>query len=227
MKKIFFNVIIILVICSGSSFAQRTTTGLDIKLGIQPPVSNFNDLYNTGYGLYFGGLFPFKDDLQFTLYTGYLSWGFDNEAFNRRYTNQYYTSFDLEAPISLIPLTLGIKYYASNTKVRPYLSADFGFFYYWQNATGTYYWRNPANGQESLYTLSNQNESGIRTMLSLGAGMTMPISKEIDLDLQAKMNGLYNAQTISGTNNSGQISGSSSTLYYLSFMLGVNYYFEK
>ncbi len=227
MKRIIFAIFLLSLIISSYSAAQRTTKGLDIKIGIQPPVFNFNDLYNTGFGFYFGGLFPFKDDLQFTLYTGYLSWGFDNEAFNRRYTNQYYTSFDLEAPISLIPLTLGIKYYASNTKVRPYLTADFGFFYYWQNATGSYYWKNPANGQESLYTLSNQNESGIRTMLGLGAGMTMPISKIIDFDLQAKFNALYNAQAINGTNNSGQISGSSSTLYYLSFMAGINYYFSE
>lgn len=223
MKKI---VLLLTILFSGLTIAQHKTTGLDLKIGIQPPVFNFDDLYNTGYGISLGGLFPFKEDLQFTLYTGYFSWGFDNESFNRKYANDLYTGFDLEAPMNLIPLTLGIKYYASDTKVRPYLTADFGFFYFWQTANGTYTWKNPS-GAENTYVLSDQNESGIRTMLSLGAGITTPLSKIIDLDFQIKINALYNAQTINGTSNGGQINGSSSTMYYMSFLVGINYYLEK
>ena len=225
MKKTIILFFLAIFLFSGFSMAQRKTTGLDIKIGIQPPVFNFDDLYNTGYGFYFGGLFPFSKEMQFTLYTGYLSWGFDNEALIRKYTNEYYTDFNIEAPMSLVPLTLGIKYYAAKTKVKPYLSADFGFFYYWQTANGTYTWRNPS-GSESTYVLSDQTESGFRTMLSLGAGIVTPLSKIIDLDFQIKLNALYNAQAIRGASG-GEINGSSSTLYYMAFMVGINYYLEK
>ena len=226
MKKTIILFFLAVIFISELSMAQRKTTGLDIKFGIQPPVFNFDDLYNTGYGFYFGGLFPFSKEMQFTLYTGYLTWGFDNEALIRKFTNEYYTDFNIEAPMNLVPLTIGIKYYASKTKVKPYFSADFGFFYYWQTVNGTYTWKDPAGG-ESTYVLSDQTESGFRTMLSLGAGIVTPLSEIIDLDLQIKLNALYNAQAISGTGGSGEINGSSSTLYYMAFMIGINYYLEK
>ena len=225
MNKTTILLFLALLFISVFSLAQRKETGLDIKVGIQPPVFNFDDLYNTGYGFYFGGLFPFSKDLQFTLYTGYLSWGFDNEALIRKFTNQYYTNFNIEAPMNLVPLTVGIKYYVAETKVKPYLSADFGFFYYWQNTTGTYTWRNPAGGEETNIPV-NQTDSGFRTMLGLGAGIVTPISKIIDLDFQIKLNALYNAQATSGIGGSGEINGSSSTLYYMAFMIGINYYLE-
>jgi len=226
MKKLFFVLLIIVVMISGTITAQRKTTGLDIKLGIQPPVFYFDDLYNTGYGAYFGGLFPFNKNMQFTLYTGYLSWGFDNKAMILKYTNDYYTDFDIDAPMTLIPLTIGIKYYATSTKVKPYFSADFGFFYYWQNVSGTYTWKNPA-GNEETYSIGDQNRSGFRTMLSLGGGVTTPLSKMVDLDFQIKMNALYNAQAIGSPGDGGEFEESSSTLYYVAFMIGINYYLEK
>ena len=64
-------------------------------------------------------------------------------------------------------------------------------------------------------------------MLSLGAGVVTPLSEIIDLDFQIKLNALYNAQAISGVGGSGEINGSSSTLYYMAFMIGINYYLEK
>lgn len=224
MKKTIILFFLVAIFISEFSIAQRKTTGLDIKFGIQPPVFNFDDLYNTGYGIYFGGLFPFSKEMQFTLYTGYLTWGFDNEALIRKFTNEYYTDFNIEAPMTLVPLTIGIKYYASKTKVKPYFSADFGFFYYWQTVSGTYTWNDPAGGE--IEAPLDQAESGFRTMLSLGAGIVTPISKIIDLDFQIKLNALYNAQAINGASGS-EVSGSSSTLYYMAFMIGINYYLEK
>ncbi|MEN8191571.1 MAG: outer membrane beta-barrel protein [Bacteroidota bacterium] len=221
MKKAVLLFLLTIVVALGDSFAQRKTTGIDIKFGIQSPVFNFDNLYNTGYGFYFGGLFPFGKYSQFTIYSGYLNWEFDNEALNLRNTNQNYTDFNIKAPINLVPLVLGVKLYAADTKVKPYLSADFGFFYFWQITSGTYTWRN------EISSLPNQKESGFRTMLSLGAGVITPLTKKIDLDFQIKLNGLYNAQAVSGTSSSGQINESSSTLYYLSFMIGLNYYFEN
>lgn len=127
--------------------------------------------------------------------------------------------------MNLVPLTIGIKYYAAKTKVKPYLSADFGFFYYWQTVSGTYTWKNPAGGE--IDAPFDQTDSGFRTMLSLGAGVVTPLSEIIDLDFQIKLNALYNAQAISGVGGSGEINGSSSTLYYMAFMIGINYYLEK
>jgi len=225
MKKTAILFLILSALISDLSVAQRKTTALDIKFGIQPPIYNFDDIYNTGYGIYFGGLFPFGKDFQFTLYTGYLTWGFDNEAFVRKYTNDYYIDFNIEAPINLVPLTFGIKYYAAKTKVKPYLSADFGFFYYWQTVSGTYTWKN--HSEKINEAPIDQSDSGFRTMLSLGAGVVTPLSEIMDLDFQIKLNALYNAQAISSTGGSGEVNGSSSTLYYMAFMIGINYYLEK
>lgn len=217
MKKIIF--IFLIIICSSLTFAQRNSTGIDIKVGVQLPLSDFDDLYNTGYGLSVMGLFPFYDDLQFTLGTGYNVWSFDNEEFNSMNTDERYNSFDLEAPIKVIPLTIGIKYYAGNTKVIPYLSADGGFYYFSQQLSGTYTY----DGQ--VVNAPNQTKSGFKTMISLGAGFIIQLAEKLDLDFQVKFNSLINATSISNTGNQGSIESGSSTIYYLSILGGINYYF--
>jgi len=213
------TIIFLIIISSSLTFAQRNSTGIDIKVGAQLPLFNFDDLYNTGYGLSVTGLFQFYDDLQFTLGTGYNVWSFDNEEFNRRFTDNRYNSFDLEAPIKIIPLTIGIKYYTGKTKVKPYLSADGGFFYFSQQLSGTYTYE----GQ--VVNAPNQTESGFKTMISLGAGFVTQLAEMLDLDFQVKFNSLINATSISNTGNQGGIGSGSSTIYYLSIMGGINYYF--
>lgn len=201
---------------------QDNRTGIDFKVGYNSPAFNFDDFYEGGLGISFGVLYPFYDNLQFSLNTGYAKWTFDNAAYNLKNSNDDYSDFDIEAPITLIPLTLGIKYYATSSKVRPYVSAEFGFYYYKQKASGTYTWI--PSGE--TYSIPELNDSGFKTMLNVGAGVVAPLSKDWDFDLQIKMNGLFNAQSVGGSNNSGSVEGTSSTLYYISIMGGINYYYD-
>lgn len=222
MKKTF---IILFVVFSLTYInGQVSRKGLDLKIGYNPPVFNFDDVYDSGLGLSIGILYPFYDNLQFSLNTGFVRWGFDNNAFNLKYTNDKYTEFNIEAPINFIPLTFGIKYYASNTKVRPYFSAELGFFFFSQKTTGTYYYASP-NGGEEQYKIPELKESGFRPMLNLGAGFTTPINEEWMFDFQVKMNALLNAQSVSGSNNGGGVTKSSSTNYFITIAGGINYYF--
>jgi len=225
MKK--KKILLLLLLCFGSVIiGQNSKTGIDFKVGFNSPVFNFDDFYEGGLGMNFGVLYPFYDNLQFTLNTGYAKWTFDNNAYNLKNSNENYSDFDLEAPITLIPLTLGIKYYATNSKVRPYFSAEFGFYYYKQSTTGTYTWTPKPGTPGETFSIPELNDSGFRTMLNLGAGVVAPVSKDWELDFQVKMNGLFNAQTVSGSNNSGATEGTSSTMYYLTIAGGINYYFE-
>ena len=218
MKRIIY--ILFMIISVSIINGQDSRTGIDFKVGYNSPAFNFDDFYEGGLGISFGVLYPFYDNLQFSLNTGYTKWTFDNTAYNLKNSNDNYSDFNLEAPITLIPLTLGIKYYATSSKVRPYVSAEFGFYYYSQTATGTYKY------DQTTYAIPELNDSGFRTMLNVGAGVVAPLSKDWDFDLQVKMNGLFNAQSVSGSNNSGSVEGSSSTLYYVSIMGGINYYYD-
>ena len=224
MKKIIYILIIILSVTITNG--QENRTGIDFKVGYNSAVFNFDDFYNGGLGMSFGMLYPFYENVQFTLNTGYTKWTFDNNAYNLKNSNDNYLNFDIEAPITLIPFTFGIKYYSTNSKVKPYISAEFGFFYYSQTATGTYTWTAKPGASEETYSIPKLVDSGFRTMLNVGAGVTVPLDKDWDLDFQIKMNGLFNAQSVSGSNNSGSVEGSSSTLYYVSIAGGINYYFE-
>ena len=224
MKKIIYIsfMILSLSIING----QENRTGIDFKVGYNSPAFNFDDFYEGGLGLSFGVLYPFYDNMQFSLNTGYAKWTFDNTAYNLKNSNDGYQNFNLEAPITLIPLTLGIKYYATDSKVRPYVSAEFGFYYFSQTATGTYEYYVPSDDEWVEGRIPELNDSGFRTMLNVGAGVVAPLSKDWDFDLQIKMNGLFNAQSVGGNNNSGSVEGSSSTLYYISIMGGINYYYD-
>jgi len=220
MKKAVYILFVILSVTITNG--QDNRTGIDFKVGYNSPAFNFDDFYEGGLGMSFGMLYPFYENLQFSLNTGYTKWTFDNQAFNLKNSNDNYSDFNIDAPITLIPLTLGIKYYATNSKVRPYFSAEFGFFYFKQKATGTYTW--VQSGE--TFKIPELEDSGFRTMLNIGAGVAVPLDKDWDLDFQIKMNGLFNAQSVSGSNNSGSVEGTSSTLYYISIAGGINYYFE-
>ncbi len=220
MKRTIY--ILFLILSVSIINGQDNRTGIDFKVGYNSPAFNFDDFYEGGLGISFGALYPFYENLQFSLNTGYTKWTFDNTAYNLKNSNDNYADFNLEAPITLIPLTLGIKYYATSSKVRPYVSAEFGFYYYTQTATGNYTW--VPTGE--TFSIPELKDSGFRTMLNIGAGVVAPLNEAWDFDLQIKMNGLFNAQSVSGSNNSGSVEGTSSTLYYISIMGGINYYYD-
>jgi len=223
MRKIFSMLLLILIVTTINGQSMKRM--IDIKIGYNAPVFNFDDAYDGGLGFNIGILYPFYENLQFSLNTGYTKWGFDNTAFNLKNTNENYTSFDIEAPLSIIPFTFGVKYYATNSKVRPYFSAEFGFFYYTQKASGTYTWVGKTGASEETYIIPELNDSGFRTMINAGAGVITPINKDWVLDFQIKMNALLNAQSVSGSHNSGAVEGTSSTHYFLTIAGGINYYF--
>jgi len=225
MKKIFL--LFLFVGVTTFSYGQRKQKGVDIKVGYNTPAFNFDDLYESGLGFSVSLLYPFYDNLQFTLSSGYSKWKFDSMAFNLKYSNEYYLYFNIEAPLTFIPLTFGIKYYSTNSKVRPYFSAQVGFYYYSQVTSGSYIWTSPvadSNGEPAV--IPEIKESGFRPMLNIGAGVTTPINKNLDLDFQVAMHGLYNAQHVSGSNNTSGVDGESSTIYFISISGGINYYFE-
>jgi len=223
MKKIFFTLLLIFFVTNING--QSVERVIDVKISYNSPVFNFDDTYDGGIGINVGILYPFYENLQFSLNTGYTKWGFDNTAFNLKNTDDNYTSFDITAPLTVIPFTFGVKYYASNTKVRPYFSAELGFFYYTQKASGTYTWVGKTGATEETYTLSELKNSGFKPMASVGAGVITPVSEDWVLDFQIKMNALLNAQSVSGNNNSGSVEGTSSTHYFLTIAGGINYYF--
>ncbi len=226
LKLIWIIYVLFLMFSTTITIGQDNRTGIDIKAGFNSPAFNFDNYYESGIGFNVGVLYPFYDNLQFSLNTGYYNWSFDNAAYNLRNSNELYTEFNFDAPMIMIPITIGIKYYATDLKVRPYFSAEFGFFYYSQEASGTYTWTHKPGTPGETYTLAPLNDSGFRPMLNAGAGVVAPLTKNWDLDFHIKMNAHLNAQSVSGSNNSGAVEGSSSTLYFISLTGGINYYFE-
>ena len=223
MNKILIMLFLILsVTLSNGQAIQR---GLDIKIGYNSPVFNFNDVYDGGIGVNIGILYPFYKNLQFSINTGYTKWGFDNTAFNLRNTNEHYINFNITAHLTIVPFTFGVKYYATNTKVRPYFSAELGFFYYTQRATGTYTWVGKPGATEETLSFAELKNSGFKPMANIGAGVITPINNIWLLDFQIKMNTLLNAQSVSGSNSDGAVEGTSSTYFYISIFAGINYYF--
>jgi hypothetical protein len=220
MKRIFLFLFSILFI-NNLYFAQ-STTGLDIKVGSAIPLLKFSDLYNANLSATAGVILPFSEDMQFIISSGYLRWDLNNSKFNSKNAGKNgYDYFEFEAPINAIPLLLSFRYRLTESKVIPYLAADFGFYYFTQKLTGNY----SQNG--NVYPAPPVENNGFSTMLALGFGLTYKLGNNYYLDFTSKFNGAANADRVSSSGSGGDVNTSSNTTYFLSAMIGINYYFTE
>lgn len=214
-KVLLFATLLLFV---GKLYSQDNKA-LDLKLGAAVPVIKFGELYETGFSANIGFIYKFFEKTKFTLTTGYINFPFDNEKYNAKYADydrgEY---FNLKAPITVIPILIGIRYYLTDKKVQPYVMADFGFYFYSQKLSGNY-------TQDGLTVPAPEiKENTFSTMFDIGFGITYPLSKVVDFDLQGKFTGLLNANAVSGSGNSSAVSTASNTYFHISFLAGINYY---
>jgi len=218
LKKI--SLYLIVAACLVFSIHGQFRTGFDLKAGAVLPIGPFADYYNTGYGLTGSFLFPFNEDLSFTLTSGYLNWSFNNDEFNRQYASSTYESFDLKAPFRVIPIVLGIRYkIPSGGDLMPYLIAEGGFYHYSQKISGTYVYKS------QTYAAPELTESAFKTTFGGGLGLSYAINDYLSLDFNGKMNILFDAQALSNVNSSGQVRRTLNSYVYITLMVGVNYYY--
>lgn len=217
MKNIIY---LLLLIFYSSTIAQQGKI-FDVKVGTSIPIIKFGELYTPGFSSSIGYLYSFSNSTQVSLRTGFSVIPFDNEKYNAKNADfENGESFGLEAPIKIIPFSLGIRYLLSDKKIKPYFEGAIGFYYYYQKLTGTYI----QNGQ--IVNAPEMKESAFSTMFNLGLGFIYPLSEDIDFDFSGKFNGYINANAVSSNGQSSSVKSSSRTLYSISILAGINVHLD-
>ena len=215
MKKFLLAILLIPVLISAQG-----KYAVSISSGVYAPVATFNNFFNPSYG--FSGSFAFSANsaLNLSINTGYISFAFDNAAFQEDLGNDYPgVKTDLDVPLYVIPLTLGVKYMIGDSrKWKPYISLDAGIYFYNQSITGTI---TESDGTESTV---DEKEKGNDTVLEFGLGIMRRLSRHWYLDLAAKYNILSDNKSIT-TDESGKVNTAPITANFASVTAGVQYHF--
>ncbi len=212
MKILFF----ILFISIG---IQAQKFSASVNAGPAFPTGDFSELWNAGFeGNVLIG-YKLQSNIDLILYTGYARWGFNNEGFNELQGSQ--VTFNLDVPLTSIPLLVGAKYYLGTDDIKPYTFIYAGVFFLEYTLSGSYTINN------TKFNITPITEKETETGLAAGAGLLYRISPAINLDVNAKFNLINDTDAIKEAQNQGVAPGGAgaTTSTYFSVSAGVQILF--
>ncbi len=191
--------------------------GLNVNAGIASPGGDFGDVYNMGFGGNAGLTYDLNESIQLSASAGYYTFAFNNEFYSDLLKEAGFNiTVDVDAPISIIPLMVGGKYFFSVSDFKPYVSAIVGLHII--SVSG-----NSVNLGGTNFDIS-QSATETKGAWGIGVGFLYKVAPKIFLNLDAKMNG--NAAEV-GTSTSFQTGNttvettSSSTTTFITVSAGV------
>jgi Outer membrane protein beta-barrel domain len=231
--KIYYY--LLFTFCLVSVANAQSDFAIGVNGGLSLPVGQFTEFYQSGYGG--SGQFMYNVSEQFMVVftVGYNKWNVDQDAVNNKVKqsgNENDITFNLNSNLNVIPLYLGVRYYLSKGKHRPFFSIDFGGYSYNFKLAGDVIVKFPGDDLPDITVpLEDRTETGTETALALGIGYFYKMSKHFYLEFNSKYNVLTDASTI---NNPGQIYdpedptsvyGVKGTIAFFSIVAGITYRF--
>lgn len=218
MKKMILYLLIIFFY--SFSIEAQNKYAVEIDGAALIPTGTFTELYNPSFGIDGSFIFSAHTALQISINTGYHNFTFDNDAFNKSLVeqNSNFTA-NLDAPVNLIPLSLGLKYIVGDSrKWKPYFSLDAGIYFYTLKISGTI---TSSSGIETpLETKEDDND----TVIKIGTGILNRLAYDMFLNLSVKYNILSDNKSIH-YNSNGSVDTNAKTLNFVSILAGLQYYF--
>ena len=217
MKKILF----IIVLLSTSLIAQKGQYGFAVSGGMNIPTGDFANFYNTAFGGFGGIFYNFSETGRVSAIIGYNSWAVDLDAVNENLTNSGNKGkYNLEAPVSAIPILIGIKFFLK-TKMTftPYIMAEGGIYKITREVYGQY-----INGDGAATPLTPQSDRTNDGAFNVGFGIEYPINETINFDINAKYHYILNKDTYN-LGDAGYAS-SYSAISFISINAGLNIFFQ-
>lgn len=215
--KLFFTVF--LLVSSTFLFSQsKLSIGINGRAAV--PAGTMSDLYQTGFG---GGLtfnYNLNPDFQVFLSVDYASFKFNNDVFNEFSEMTGIPKPSVDATLSVIPVTVGGRYFFSKSGFNPYAYAKVGIHSLSFKAVSFKIFNT-----ESKFV---NEESVVKYGWGLGFGFQTPVSKGINIDVNIGANGngadfVKNFNYESGTTTYKEENKSSGLFF--SFMAGLNFEF--
>lgn len=225
-----FSSIILSLLFFSSNYSQ-SNFAVGVNGGIAIPVGPLAEFYQLGYGGNGQFMYAFSENFMVTLTGGYGILDVDQDALNNKLGDQGKTfRIDIDSHLKIIPLYIGVRYYITKGKHRPFFSFDFGGYSYEFNLTG--YFVNTIQGADlPRVTIPDQKETGTESALALGLGYFYKLSKHFYIEVYSKYNVLTDATTISepdsiyDPDDPTSVYGIKGTIAYFTFMAGIDYRF--
>ena len=225
-----FSSIILSLLFFSSNYSQ-SNFAVGVNGGIAIPVGPLAEFYQLGYGGNGQFMYAFSENFMVTLTGGYGILDVDQDALNNKLGDQGKTfRIDIDSHLKIIPLYIGVRYYITKGKHRPFFSFDFGGYSYEFNLTG--YFVNTIQGADlPRVPIPDQKETGTESALALGLGYFYKLSKHFYIEVYSKYNVLTDATTISepdsiyDPDDPTSVYGIKGTIAYFTFMAGIDYRF--
>ncbi len=215
------RLLLIIVLISTSIIAQKGQYGFTVNGGMNFPTGDFATFYNTSFGGFGGIFYNFSETGRVSAIIGYNSWSVDLDALNEDLTNSGNKGkYNLEAPISAIPILIGIKFFLK-TKMTfsPYAMAEGGIYKITREVYGQY-----ISEDGSATPLTPQSDKTNDGAFNIGFGIEYPINETMHFDINAKYHYILN-KDVYNLGYAGYAS-SYSTISFISINAGLNIFFQ-
>jgi opacity protein-like surface antigen len=215
LKSLFSSVILISIIASNSISAQDDNS-IQISGGLIMPMSASNGFTSS---IQFN--YNFNQNIQFYIYSGYSSWDKFYVNYIEDYsTTQKQTLFETYTSDNhiLIPVYIGSRInFHTNKLFTSFVTFEVGYSYLSYNSYNIKKEIDPATGEVLSYNpdLSTKKEITENLIgLGAGAGISYPISKNINIILSYRLNSQLNSKYYDFFSSEGT---------YSAFNLGFNF----
>ncbi len=217
MKKVFFA----LLLLTSIAYSQKGEYGFTVKGGMNFPTGDFANYYNAAFGGFGGIFYNFSETARVSAIIGYNAWSLDLDAFNKDVKkNGNKGSYNIEAPISAIPILVNVKYFPkTEMSFKPYLLLEGGVYKITREVYGKYI--NESGVSSNVTRRSDKTTDG---SISLGIGVEYPINEVMNFDISSRYHYIFN-EDVHNLGNEGYAT-SYSTSNFISVYAGINIFFR-
>jgi hypothetical protein len=175
--------ILAVLLLTGPALAENKFTA-SIAAGAALPSEEFSDFYNNGYGGEASFGYQINPGIQLTLTAGMNRWSVNNDHLNNLLEQQGIpATIDLEAPLTVYPFVVGVKYVPLSKGIRPFFTLFAGLHLLNLETSGTITIQN-------IQSITSPLESRSKTWSEFGfgieVGLTVPLGKRLALEASGK-----------------------------------------
>lgn len=176
MRKI---VVVLLLSVTSVMFAQdKSKLSTTLNAGLAFPSGDFGNVYNTGFGGELSIAYNLEWNSQLYASLGYSHWSINNDNLNNNSTAP--GIYDVKAPVTALPVLLGVRWFWQQENFAPYLLIEGGIYNYSLEVSGTY----TNNGTVTI--IRPKDETYRESSFNIGLGGIWQLNDDVDLDIKAR-----------------------------------------
>jgi hypothetical protein len=176
-------VILTALLLSMTGLAENKFT-VGIVGGFALPSEEFSDFYNSGYGGQAAFGYQINPGIQLTLTAGMNRWTVNNDHLNKLLEQQGLpATINLDAPLSVYPFIVGVKYVPLSKGIRPFFTLFAGLHVLNLETSGTI---TIQNIQSITSPLEPRSKTWSEFGFGIEVGLTVPLGKRLALEASGK-----------------------------------------